>query len=192
VLTGRARDVTRQIWRPRKPDSRREMIPMRRRAAVSVAPWITWVEQARTGAWKYLRLLVGGHPAGNSNALVLEVFERSLGVVSEAVGECQSIRYSPVILRIRIMLPRSNVDKEARSLAIGCRNAKQKVRGRIAGTIRARGIEVKRSAVVDMERIAENKSLYVRSEFQTVASDNFAEIVEVVVVFVAERCAAAS
>ena len=59
---------------------------MRGGAAVSVATGVAGVEQAWAGAWKYFGLLVGGHPAGNTHALVLKVFERSLDVISKAIG----------------------------------------------------------------------------------------------------------
>jgi len=75
-----------------------------------------------------------------------------------------------VILRVRIVLRRSHVDKKAGPLTVSCRNAEHEIRGRIAGAIKAGRNEFDMPAVVGIERIAEDEALHIRAEFQVVVS----------------------
>src|ERR1700677_3155456 len=92
-----------------------------------------------------------------------------------------------MVLCIRIILLRSNIYDETRTLIVGRWNAKQKIGRRIACAIGAGTNEAECPAVVRVVRIAENEALYVHPEFQVVSSGNFAEVVEVGVILILAR-----
>ena len=62
------------------------MIPMGCGAAIAVASRVAGVEQSRAGSFEHGGLRIVGQPAGNAHAVVLEILEGSLGIISEAIG----------------------------------------------------------------------------------------------------------
>src|ERR1700679_54324 len=76
----------------RESNAGRVMIPMRCRSPVFVTTRIARVEQSRRSIGKHVGLRIAGRKAGYTHPVVLEVGERSLGVVSDTIGQRQRTR----------------------------------------------------------------------------------------------------